>query len=130
MIGTREASPNQKPCSAGHERGGLLSKETEKLLNDAAARIPAELVHDIAQSMASFLAPPEMCSDSNRVSAYIERRLAPLIGPASASYDVRQALERIRRDARQGELWKEIPDEVVISFEIDRSALERTPVQP
>lgn len=29
-----------------------------------------------------------------------------------------------------GELWKEIPDEVVISFEIDRSALEGTPVQP
>lgn len=81
-----------------------MSKETEKLLSDMAREAPEkiarELVHDIAQSMASFIAAID--SDSSRVSAYIERRLAPLVGPASASYDLKQALEHIRSDARRG----------------------------
>jgi hypothetical protein len=81
-----------------------LSKETEKLLREAARTAPEdtarELIHNIAQSMASYIAAID--SDSNRVSVYIERRLAPLINMTAIDIRVRNALERIARDGREG----------------------------
>jgi hypothetical protein len=75
-----------------------LSQKTEKLLNDAAERYPAELLHNLAVSLASYIAAID--SDSHRVSAYLERRLAPLLEMARTDIRSRDALERILRDGR------------------------------
>ena len=66
-----------------------------------AARRKADdaLLHSIAVSMASFIAAID--SDSNRVTQYIEQRLAPLMSLLGIDFRVREVLERIRADGRK-----------------------------
>lgn len=72
--------------------------ETVRALEQAKADAPRRLLHDVAVSLASFVAAID--SDSMRVAAYLERRLEPLLGMVAVDIRCQRALETIRDDAR------------------------------
>jgi hypothetical protein len=75
--------------------------EIKGVLREEYLKTAPELVHRIAVSLASYIAAID--SDSNKVAAYLERRLEPLIGLIRTDERVRQALERIANDGRKPE---------------------------
>ena len=69
------------------------------MLADSRRKADDELLHEIAMSMASFIAAID--TRSIDVAAYIEQRLAPLLPLLWLDVRVREALERIRADGRE-----------------------------
>jgi hypothetical protein len=72
--------------------------DEEETLADASRDANNALLHEIALSMASFIAAID--ANSYDVARYIEQRLAPLIPLLDVDIRVREALERIGADGR------------------------------
>jgi hypothetical protein len=74
-------------------------RETMAKLDQAKYDAPPLLLHDVAVSMASFIA--EIDANSNDVAAYIEQRLAPLVPMMRTDIRVLDAIARIGADGRK-----------------------------
>jgi len=70
-------------------------QELGDLLEETRRQYPANLLHEIAISCASFIAAID--SDSNAVAAYLENRFKPLVSLALSNHGVIQALKQIHQ---------------------------------
>ena len=73
-------------------------EETTAKLMAAHQTVAPEMVHNLAVSIASFVAELQTSAE---VAAYIERRLQPLVGLIRTNEDARLAVERMVHDARK-----------------------------